>query len=116
MKIDQVKLCEKGEELVIFRPSHANRRAAEDRIVAKHQPRGLKQKGLAIGVGVSGVIEVGPVLDPDSGSNYTFDHDLRVRWDFEIDGFASKSWTAWPCRPPANSNSSVSSDRQRLLP
>ena len=58
MEIHQSKLCQEREELMIFRAWRADRRTAEDWIIAEPDSSGHKKIRTRVGIRLSGVIEV----------------------------------------------------------
>src|SRR5271166_638549 len=90
VKINQTQFRQKSEELMIFGAGHADCCTPKNRIAAKHETRRLEQKGIRIGVGVAGVIEVRPILNADTGLNQSLDHDLGVCRNLQVDSLALK--------------------------
>ena len=84
MKIHQLELRQEREQLMVFRAGLANRAAAEDWMSAMHHQRRFKEKCIRIGIRSSVVIEVGPILDANSGMDEPFDDDLGRRGNLEI--------------------------------
>ena len=84
MKIKKVQFCKQREKLLIFSAHMAYCGSAEDGAIPERHAGHIKPIGAGIFGRFSGVIEIGPVMDPHTRLDQAFQHDFGFCGDLKV--------------------------------